>query len=56
MDWQESERMKRIEYEQMIEQSCNAAMNIQNEASQTMTQLINRVLQKKTIEKYKESR
>jgi hypothetical protein len=27
---------RKIEYEQMIEQSCNAAMKIQNEATQAM--------------------
>jgi hypothetical protein len=44
MDHQESECTKQIEYEQMIKQSCNAAMKIQNEATQATTQLINHVL------------
>ncbi len=39
--------MKQMEYQQMIEQARNDAMKIQNEATQAMTQLIDRVLPKK---------
>jgi hypothetical protein len=44
MDRQETERGK---YQQMIDQSCNDAMKIHNEATQAIMQLIDRVLQKK---------
>ena len=47
MGRQETERMKQMEYQQMIEQARNDAMKIQNEATQAMTQLIDRVLPKK---------
>jgi hypothetical protein len=47
MDQQETECTKLMEYQQMITQSRNDAMKIQNEATQAMMQLINHVLLKK---------